>query len=174
MTNDACYSSGALIPGFSIDAIPVSGIGQMAVLTPTFLGVTSVAVGPNYFDDDTSITFPGGSVDTAGMLILSPTGATVVDIEIFGPGDVSLGTTSLNIDPTPIFFGVQALNSSITRIELTNGSGELIDNLDFGQCVEEEIAATTIPSVSEWGLVATAAVLGFIGMLAVYRRRAVS
>ena len=117
-TNDACYSPGALIDGFTLTGIPVAGSGEFVVLTPPFIGVTSVVAGPNTFDDDSEISFANKNVTGVGVDLLSGVTAPgdTVDIEIFGVGDVSLGKTKIPLlNPPGQFWGVR-VDQPITRI----------------------------------------------------------
>jgi parallel beta-helix repeat protein len=132
-TNNACYSPGALMSGFSIDCIP--NTDQMVVLAPGALGNPSTIVGPNTFVDDTDITFPGNNVNSVGMDLLAPlTGGVSVDIEIYGIGGVLMDTTTATTGTTTgQFWGVQC-NEIITQIIIRQpgGEGELLDDLTFG------------------------------------------
>ena len=135
-TNDACYSPGALIDGFTLTGIPVAGSGEFVVLTPPFIGVTSVVAGPNNFDDDSEISFANKNVTGVGVDLLSGVTAPgdTVDIEIFGVGDVSLGKTKIPLlNPPGQFWGVR-VDQPVTRIVFSVGPGELVDNLVFGDC----------------------------------------
>ena len=133
-TNNVVYAPGGLMPGFSLDATP----GDVVLLSTGFMGLPSSIAGPNTFADDTVITFPGNDVNTVGLELYAPMGvALTVDIEIFGIGAVSLGTTTTT---TGIlvgeFWGVKS-NEIITEIVLhdTTDGGELIDDLAFGLTV---------------------------------------
>lgn len=135
-TNDACFSTGAILNGISIDSIPASGeMGEMVVITPFVFGVTSSVVGPNYFSHDTEILFPNNDVKAVGMDILAPLApGTTVSIQIFGIGDTLLGvTTATALSPPGAFWGVIS-NQIITRITLSGALGELIGNVAFGLC----------------------------------------
>jgi exosortase sorting signal-containing protein len=130
-TNDACYSPGALIPGFSLGATA----GDTAVVTPPSLGVTNVAAGPNTFADDTVITFTE-PVNGVGMVLVGPLGNTAVDVQVFGEGNVFLGSAIVNlVGVNGTFVGVIAGGGEqITRIELVGGNAELLYDLSFGDC----------------------------------------
>jgi IPTL-CTERM motif len=166
LTNNGCFSPGALIDGFSLRAIPVVGDGSLAVFTPPFLGNTNVLVGPNYLEDNSEFTFLNGGAGAVGVEIFGYFGATSVQIDIFGPGDILLGTTIVAIPGNGAFFGVIS-NNPITRITFTNGAVELFTNLSFGDCT----IARNIPTVSEWGLIAMASILGIVGFMVIRRRK---
>jgi hypothetical protein len=145
-TDDACYSPGALIDGFTLlnsAPFPPCGITSPAtpgscvvVLTPDAIGVTSVVAGPAAFARDSGITFSENNVTGVGVDLLGPFfGGGTVDVEIFGTGNVSLGTTTVPLPGPPgQFFGVSS-DQPIERIAFSSGIGEFFDNLEFGPCL---------------------------------------
>ncbi len=142
-TNNLCFTPGGIVDGISLDNLE----GNMdVVLTPPFLGVTSVTVGPNTFSDN-GVFYFSAPVNAFGIDIVMPFGAGTVDIEVFGAGG-SLGTTTASGDLTGIFWGVFS-DEDITRIEfiepLTNG--ELFSNAQFG--------AVSALENSTWGNIKT-------------------
>ncbi len=135
-----CYPAGELVDGFELGGFP---IGDIAILTTGFLGVTSTVAGPNFFSDDSFFNFTGpDDVFAAGFEVLAPFGAETFDIEIFGPSG-SLGTTTHTSGTTTgTFFGVASDGDPIVRIEITGGTGssaELFDNLAFGGKIEADL-----------------------------------
>jgi len=134
-TNDACYSPGALMPGFSMDAIPVVGDGSMVTIAAGFLGNPSVIVGPNFFDDNNEILFDQ-SVTGAGIEVTAPfaTGASVT-VNVFGVGNVFLGSFPIIVPLTPAtqFIGITS-TVPFDRLTFTGYTGDLFDNLSFGDC----------------------------------------
>lgn len=169
MTNNACYSSGALLPGFSLSSTNNFGPGDPVVLTPNFNGVTNVAVGPNTFSENTIITFDP-PVTGVGLSILTPLSAAMIDVNVFGPGNALLGTATLNLPGGPVadFLGIRS-GAPITRIELDDnfGGAELLYDLYFGQCG----LVSNVPTLSEWGLIAMAGILGIVGFMVMRRRK---
>jgi len=102
LTNNGCHSTGALIPGFSLSAAS----GFLTVVTPNTFGVTNVAVGPTTCADNSVITFTE-SVNAVGMELTSALGPTTVDVQVFGQGNVFLGTATVNLTPiNSTFLGV--------------------------------------------------------------------
>ena len=171
LTDNACYSPGALIPGFSIFATG-GGSQNMVVLTPFAFGVTNVAVGPFTFIDDTNIIFDP-PVTSASMLIFTPDSSGPLDINVFGLDDQLLGSTTLNTPVSVVgtFVGI-ATSDQITSIIIDgDGSdhGELLYELSFGQC---EPFTRNVPTLSEWGLIAMAGILGLVGFMVIRRRQA--
>lgn len=106
---------------------------DMVVLTPPFIGVTSVCVGPNTFVDNAVYTF---TLPTRafGAFIVMPNGAATVDIEVFGAGG-SIGTTSTTGGTGGgSFWGVSCYDEDIVKIEFNcpGGDGELFCDVQFG------------------------------------------
>ena len=171
LTDNACFSPGDLIPGFSITDPIDPNSDALVVLTPAFFGATSVAVGANTFTAPTRITFTE-FVDAVGMVLVSLRGNTNTEVQVFGAGNVLLGTATVNL--TSInghFLGVQA-EESITRIDLVETgpeNGTLLYELSFGQCVR--VISSPIPTLSEWGLLAMASILGIVGFMVIRRRK---
>ncbi len=127
-TSDACWSPGDLIPGFSIGSS--SGAGTV-ILGAGVIGNTSIVTGPDTFVDSTLVAFTDPNTFAVGMdLVLFP---ETLDIDIFGVGDVLLGSTTGNATQAGSFWGVIA-GQQIIRIEVSSpsGGGELVDNLQFG------------------------------------------
>jgi hypothetical protein len=170
LTNNLCYSPGALITGFSLSAPNPTNPGMaLSVLTPNNSGVTNVAVGPLTTPDDTEITFTE-LVKAVGMVLVSNRGNTTVDVRVFGEGNVLLGIAIVNITPTNgTFLGVLAADTTITRVELVEtgeSKAELLYELSFGRCVIADV-----PTLSEWGLIAMAGILGIVGFMVLRRRK---
>ncbi|MEN8209318.1 MAG: hypothetical protein ABFR50_08705, partial [Candidatus Fermentibacteria bacterium] len=88
-TNNTLFAPGAIVDGFSFDNL--AG-GNNVVLTPPFLGVTAVTVGPNTFSDNSEYSF-SVPVNAFALEIVMPMAPGTVDIEVFGASG-SLGTTS--------------------------------------------------------------------------------
>ena len=127
-TNNLCFTPGAIVDGISLDNLE----GNMdVVLTPPFLGVTSVTVGPNIFADNGVFEF-SVPVNAFGIEIVMPMAPGPVDIEIFGASG-SLGTTTASGAVPGVFWGVYS-DEDITRIEFIEPvtNGELFSNAQFG------------------------------------------
>ena len=45
---------------------------------------------------------------------------------------------------------------------------------DFGACVVTDIESTNVPTLSQWGLIATAGLLGIIGFIVIRRRQLIT
>ena len=165
-SNNSCFTPGAVIDGFSFSGIPITDDGSLAVVTPTIFGNVNVLVGADFFGDDNEITFQNGGAGAVGVEIFGVFGLTNIQINIFGPGDILLGSTSVDASSNGIFFGVIS-DSPVTRITFSNGFADLYTNLSFGEC-----ELTNIPTLSEWGLGVFAALFAIAAVWAL-RRRAV-
>lgn len=142
-TNNSCFATGGVIDGFTLSSsIPAE---DLVVLTPPFLGVADVSVGPNTFGDDSEIAF-SPAVDAVGLDFVGPLANFTVDIEIFDAADNSLGTTTSPAGLPASFWGVTS-TTPIGRIAVTEalGNGELYSNLEFGTCaVDDPLAIPTL------------------------------
>jgi len=144
MTSNACFQPGAIVDGISLDNLEFD---ENVVLTPPFMGVTSVTVGPNTFADNAEFSF-SVPVNAFGVEIVMPMAAGTVNIEVFGTSG-SLGTTTANGDLPGIFWGVHS-DDVITRIEFIEPvtNGELFANVQFG--------SVSALDQSTWGAIKTA------------------
>ena len=127
-TDNTCFSPDDIVEGISLDNLEGN---ENVVLTPPFMGVTSVTVGPNTFGDNAKYSFTV-PVNVFGIEIVMPMGSGTVDIKVFGIGG-SLGTSSSNGSPAGVFWGVYS-DYDITRIEFIEPitTGELFANAQFG------------------------------------------
>lgn len=173
-SNDACYSPGALIPGFSITTRNAITPGsEIVTVTPPLLGLINVAVGANTVFDDTIITFTE-MANSAGLLLVGALGDTTVEIEVYGINNTLLGSTIVDvIGVNGVFIGIESTQSLIERIELIEtgiSNAELLYDLSFGLC--DFSNTRPIPTLSEWGLIAMAGLIGIVGFFAIHRRNA--
>ncbi len=142
-TNNNCFATGGVIDGFTLSSsIPAE---DLVVITPPFLGVTKVTVGPNTFGDDSEFAF-SPAVDAVGVEIVGPLANFTVDIEVFDASDNSLGTTTSPAGLPASFWGVTS-TIPIGRIVVTDplGGAELYSDLEFGSCaVDDPLAIPTL------------------------------
>ncbi len=128
-TDNDCFSEGAIVEGISID----NWFGNdNVVLTPPFMGVTSVTVGPNEFDDNTEYSFTV-PVNAFGIEIVMPMGEGGVSIKVYGEGGYIRSSYSPGT-PAGVFWGVFC-DEDITSLEFkepTTDVGELFANAQFG------------------------------------------
>ncbi len=128
LTNNECFTPGAIVDGITLDNFIG---GNNVVLTPPFLGVTSVSVGPNSFDHNGEFSFTD-PISTFGVEIVMPMADGFVDILVFGIYD-TLGISSSNGTLAGVFWGVYSDEDiySISFIEPVS-TGELFSNVRFG------------------------------------------
>ena len=108
------------------------------------------------------------------MELTSIFGVTTVDVQVFGVGNVFLGSATVILTPlNSTFFGVIAGGGElITRIDLVETGitqCEFFYELSFGTCGD---IIRPIPTLSEWGLIAMAGALGIVGFMVMRRRKA--
>ncbi|MCP4251047.1 MAG: hypothetical protein GY778_28755, partial [bacterium] len=128
-----------MIPGFSIGS---SSGGGTVILGAGLIGNTSIVTGPNTFTDTTLVGFSDPNTFAVGMdLVLAP---ETLDIDIFGVGNVLLGSTTGAASPAGSFWGVIS-GQQIIRIEVASptGGGELVDNIQFGSGSPQLILSAT-------------------------------
>jgi hypothetical protein len=94
-------------------------------------------------------------------------------VRVFGAGNVLLGLTNVPVtDATNSFIGINS-EAPISMINLefigeANRQVKSILDVRFGEKVEPR----NVPTLSEWGLIAMAGVLGIIGFMVIRRRKA--
>lgn len=144
-TNNDCFTPGAIVDGISLDNF--NG-GNNVVLTPPFLGVTSVSVGPNAFDHNGEFSFTD-PINAFGVEIVMPMADGFVDIVVYGIWD-TLDVSSSNGTLAGVFWGVYSDEDiySISFIEPEPPTGELFANVRFG--------AVSALENSTWGSIKTA------------------
>ncbi len=127
-TNNLCFTPGAIVEGISFDNL---NSNHNVVLTPPFMGVTSVVIGPNQYADDSEFSF-STPINAFAIDIVMPTASGTIDIEVFGASG-SLGTTSSTGDLSGVFWGVYS-DVEITSIKFVEqvDNGELFANAQFG------------------------------------------
>jgi hypothetical protein len=164
-TNDACFSTGAVIDGFSVFGVP----GDYVVLGTNFLGNPIPAVGPNTFVDDGEIQFDPPTFAVAFDLFapLDPVNAT---IDIYGEGDVLLDSIVASGSVGGTFIGMVSTDL-ITRITTSDpsGAGELYGNLWFDGGGGDGGDGGGVPATSTWGVILLIAL--FMGVSLFYLRR---
>jgi hypothetical protein len=83
------------------------------------------------------------------------------------PGDSnSIGYTTLDFDLTPYASETVRFRAAVVVTE-----GPLNGSIDDLSCVTQPVVASSIPTLSEWGMIAAAAGLGLVGFFFVARRR---
>ena len=89
-----------------------------------------------------------------------------------GNATVSGGNTVLSI-PTQegvLGSGILQFTGPVTSLSVvTNATSSINNHLTFG--LIPTIRTTNIPTLSEWGLIAMAGILGIVGFMVIYRRK---
>lgn len=177
LTDNGCYSDGALVEGFSLSVLE-GKMFDLAVITAPLFGLITTAAGPDTLKDGTEINFdpPQSGV---GLSIVTPLSSGILTVEIYSTDDALLGSTDLIMEENSEgeFLGVTT-QDRISRIVLNNNGqnlGELLYEIQFGDCgisLGDPNTTTIVPTLSEWGLTAMAGVLGVVGFMVMRRRTA--
>ena len=128
-TNDACFTTGSVLPGIELDINVTTGGGQYVVLGVGFLGNVNILVGPNSFVDDLIFNF-NPAVRAAGFDLVNPmTAGQTYNVTISGPGGV-IGTTTAVDGPEGNFWGVDSTDvGGITSIVFDGGGSDVHSEL---------------------------------------------
>jgi len=171
-SNDACFAPGDLIDGFSLTS---SSGGGIVVLGDGFIGQSTAVVGPLTFADTFSVDFaPEVTAVAFNAFSGSPvvTGADVT-VTAFDGGGATIGSVTITTtaDNVSEFFGfTSAVPIASITVEGIGGTGELIDNLQFGD-PNTLPPAPAVPTLSQFGLLLLAGLMLAVGVFA-YRRYA--
>ena len=176
-TNSDCFNPGDILPGILFQNGPVPTDFGLSVAGPNAAGNTNPVnvLITTLFSDDFEIVFPSGNVRAAGihagcMFDFSGPCSIVYEVRVLGVGDVTLAATDiLATDQFDSFIGVTS-TEVITKIVLTN-----ISDLSFKGVRDVifpiPVGADSIPTLSEWGMIAAAAGFALIGIFYAVRRR---
>lgn len=176
-TNSDCFNPGDILPGILFQNGPVPADFGLSVAGPNAAGNTNpvnVLITTQY-SDDFEIVFPSGNVRAAGIhagCMFDFTGpcSIVYEVRVLGVGDTILAATDLLVtDQFDSFIGVTS-SEVITKIVLINLGGESfkgVSEVFFPVAVQ----AANIPTLSEWGLIAMASILGIVGFIVMNRRK---
>ncbi|GAB4126593.1 MAG: hypothetical protein Tsb0027_25970 [Wenzhouxiangellaceae bacterium] len=172
-SNDACFAPGDLIDGFSLTS---SSGGGIVVLGDGFIGQPTAAAGANTFGDSTNVTFAPEVTAVAfdaysGAPTVEGADVTVTALDGGGAtiGSVTITTTADNVSE---FFGfTSAVPIASITVEGIGGTGELIDNLQFGDpAVGPDLPPPPqVPTLSQFSLLLLAGLMLVVGVFA-YRR----
>jgi hypothetical protein len=141
-TNNECFSPGDIEPGITIHNM----IDDLNVaLTPFFLGVDCVVVGPNAFDADALLMFDP-PVQAMGGHAVCPFGPFPTHVQIFDADGNLIGETDISCSPQcDLFYGISAPEPIIAMLTFVAGpgNGELFGNLRWGTMEATPVQATT-------------------------------
>lgn len=175
-TDDDCFSPGDILPGIEFLSQPP---GTEMVLVGSNLNDNPFnALLPNSRDIAYDIAFPNNNVNAVGVdlgCLVDDEGGMCsanVIVQVFGAGDVLLGSTTEAVTSMfDTFLGIRS-TELITRINIETEEGgvfEGIDRIMFG--IGQVPTAASIPTLSEWGMIAAAAGLMLVGVFFVAKRR---
>ena len=125
------------------------------------------------FINGPDLSFAGGPNQQARIDIMDPNapdfdvGAGVLE-NLFqtNPGDpTSLGYTTINFDLTDF-------SGTIVRFRAAEVDNQLNFNFSIDDVTCEVILLANVPTLSEWGLIAMAGILGLAGFMVIRRRKA--
>jgi len=157
-TNDLCFATGDLLPGYQLNGLPVAD--DYAFLTTGFLVAPTNVIGPNTFVDDSEFTF-SPAVDAFGAYLYALAGPVDATIDLYDAGGVLLASTLVSGSAAGQYFGFTSSNRQIARVVVTDaaGGGELFGTLEFGNFAP----VAPIPTMSSWSLYLLIGLLGLVG-----------
>ncbi|MGD9582566.1 MAG: hypothetical protein AB7V26_02695 [Lysobacterales bacterium] len=162
LSNDACFAPGNLIPGFSMTS---SSGGGIVVLGDGFLGQATAVVGANQFVDTTSVAFGPAVTAVAFDGLIGAPAAGDITVTALDAGAAVIGSVTVTTTSTTAteFIGFTSLIpiASIT-IDGVGGSGELLDNLQFG-VPAAAVAALPVPATGSWAVGSLVGLLLLLG-----------
>ena len=133
--------------------------------------------------DDTVFTFIGSGDNDFSFTVSDPSDPKT-------GGGIEIGTTIIITEELPPGWELANIECTegtedcsqggefepclrITIDESTNSISAFCDDTDTGSCTFTNVIATSgIPTLSEWGLIAMAGVLGIVGFMVIRRRKA--
>jgi hypothetical protein len=162
LSSNAYFSPGDILSGITFQNGPiVNTIDGLVLLGAGFMGNPTKNVAANYFTDYFEIVFTGGNVHAVGMDLQAYMPAGIVDISIYGIGDVLLDSTTAAATNAGSFWGVYS-DDEITRMTINSqgGGAEGCDNIAFGSGGVAPPPVAPVGGFSE--------TIGAIGLLAPY------
>lgn len=176
-TTGPCFNAGDLIPGFSVtfvdngDSKDARGIsGGVVALGDQFLGAsqTTTVVGANAFLDNTEVTFDP-PVTAVAFEAFGVAGDYLVTARAAGGEAIgSIIVTGAAAD-SGVFAGfTSALPVATVVVDGFGGTGEVIDNLQFGSA-SAPTPAVPVPTFGQYGLLFLAGLMLVAGVFS-YRR----
>jgi hypothetical protein len=156
-----CFPAAGLLPGATYSASPGSTLALVGAGVAQ-AGNASKVLGPNVFADTFNISFTNAIA--VGFDVYPGPVAGNVQVTVFDPTNVVIGTYTFAAAFGPNFFGVTSNSDLIGRVNVASQSapqpGELIDNLAFG------IPGATVPEPSSLALM-----VGGLAVLLRFRRK---
>jgi len=174
-TDDNCFNPGDILPGIQFNPVPLV-FNELSVAGADFVVGNNPAniLFTTSFDTEMDIEFSQAIAVGLTLGCLGGVGVcnTTMLVSVFGDNDIPLGSTNVPVtDLTNSFLGITS-QGTITRISLETtvaGISSALLNVRFGEKIE--IEPQPIPTLSEWGLIAMAGVLGIVGFMVIRRRK---
>lgn len=172
-SNDACFTPGDLIAGFSLTSSSGNGV---VVLGDGFLGQSTAVIGANDFADTTRVAFSPAVGAVAMDVLIGLPGPGDILISAFDAGDNLIGSFTATTTTTtdPVFAGFSsAVPVARIVIDALGDGGELIDNLQFGTPTGAVLPEPqAVPSMGLVGLGLLVLVTGLVAFLSLRSRQA--
>ncbi|MEM7009535.1 MAG: IPTL-CTERM sorting domain-containing protein [Thermodesulfobacteriota bacterium] len=174
-SNDICFSPGDILPDIQITDGPTPGAFLVAGEDlfnfdnnpPNVLTDETTANSVINIEFNPEISAVGLTLGCFGLVAGCN---STITVEVFGAGNVLLGTTNVNATSSiNSFIGIVA-QEAITNISLSDNNIDAtmgILDIRFG----EAGATRNVPTLSEWGLITMAVILGTVGFIIVRRRQ---
>lgn len=150
-SSNAYFTPGSILGGISFSTSSTHMNDEIAIVGAGFMSNPSKLIVANYYVDSFRIDLNPG-VMAIGFDVHSFVGSGPVDISLYSPGSVLLGTYQTSASPAGVFWGAISTADAIGSVVLTDRSGgaEGVDNVAFGMPGGE------IPEPSTLGLTGAA------------------
>ena len=168
-----CFPPGALLPGVEYDASP--NHDPLALFGIDYLGTgnPSIALGPDDRSKTLDIVFKRGGVSAAGVrpgcLLNGGVCHTTLTISAYGSGDTFLGSTQVDVSSHfDDFVGIES-DLPIAKVSVAGQGDPVFYAID--ELVLPQGLLAPVPTLSEWGVIAMAGILGIVGFIVIHRRK---
>ncbi len=171
-----CFNPGDIFPGIQFDSIPPGDMN----LAGSFWSANQNpmnALTPDGSTQSMEITFPDNAINAAGLTLgcLDDNGGCIGDlvgVDVFGAGGELLGSTQAFVSSQfNTFVGITSVEI-IERIVISDANPQTVSFRGLSRVLYPLQDEVDIPTLSEWGLIATVLGLGIIGLFAIRRRAA--
>lgn len=179
-SDDVCFSPGNILPGIAFSVEPGSGTNLVGPFL--FFNLNPVkALVPDGAAEKSVVLFPGNTVIAAGLRvgclfdfgIGQPCTNQALRIEVFGQGNQLIGSTNVTTDSLfQTFVGITS-DVPIERITLVDAD---LDPPSFNGIASVSFPGEghSIPTLSEWGMMAMAVIIGAGAAITLRRRSRVA
>lgn len=177
-SNDDCFTPGQILPGIEFTVDPGGGVNVLVLLNGNFFGngnPPNVLIA-NLPGDALDVIFTAPNINAVGLNVgcvdegdQCTVGSSSVSVSVFGKNGF-LGSTVIPVTSAfNSFIGINTLEP-ITEISLRHVNPDT-DTVQGVLNVWYNIETLSVPTLSEWGMVATAAGLMLVGMFFVLKRK---